>query len=75
VILGRGHGLVLRPERHGCDDRINEGADSDWIPLTLGAVRPTQWQDTGRDARSLGSQSLKPASRYSDFMRSDHPFP
>ena len=37
------------PERHGAMTGIME-TQIDWIPLTLGAVRPTQGKNIGRNA-------------------------
>jgi hypothetical protein len=52
----RGDGLVLaRTPR--CDDRADEDAD-DWIPLSEGAVRPTQGKTLAVMQVSGGSQSF-----------------
>ena len=51
-----GHGVVL-PERHGAMTGVMK-AQIDWIPLSVGAVRPTQGKTLAVMQVSGGSQSF-----------------
>lgn len=54
--MGRGHGLEF-PERHGAMTGLMK-TQIDWIPLSVGAVRPTQGKTLAVMQVSGGSQSF-----------------
>lgn len=73
----RGPGVVHPPERHGSMSAVFK-AQIDWVPLAMGAVRPTQGKTLAVMQVCGGSQSFNVVNQLrvlGRWMRMFHPEP